>query len=163
MAAFSDGRKFAMPRNRNLDIIIEMVELIDALIKEVRQDLGYFRVSVYKNETATLMGEKIEKLRFVAALFPEPALIEPFHDYDAEVKNALANYIPGECSYTARTTRLLNGLEEQIARLRISAGKTKIDPTQGEQGLTIKIRQCRTELMSICRHGSRHWTFFQGL
>jgi hypothetical protein len=151
-----------MPRNRNLDIVIEMIELIDDLVKEVRQDLGYFRVSVYKHETAGVMRDKIEKLRFVANLFPEPTLLESFHDYDAELKNALASYVPGECSYTARTTRLLNGLETQISRLRVSAG-TKFDLQHNGENLTSRVRQCRSELMSICRHGSRHWAFFQGL
>ncbi len=152
-----------MSRNRNFDIAVEMFELIDELCKELRQDLVYFRASVYKTEAAGAMGNKIEKLRFLADIFPDPALLDAFDDFDAEARDALAYYVPGECSYTARTTRLLSGLEAQMNELRATAARSRFDHMQGADNLTSRVRRCRSELLEICRHGSAHWNFFQGI
>ncbi|MEZ4741731.1 MAG: hypothetical protein R3B45_04675 [Bdellovibrionota bacterium] len=146
----------------NIDIIVELMELAVELMGEVRQQLSYFRASVYKEETAELVRAKIEKLRFVINLFPGELMYEPFHDYDAELNNPALQYIPGECSFTSRVSRLLDNIQQQMAHEKQSSSKSnaKINDPNHEFFLR-KIRDQRLKIMSICRHGSRQWSFFQ--
>jgi hypothetical protein len=152
-----------MARTQNLDIIIEILELTDELIKEIRQDLLYFRASVYKSETAPIITQKIQKLRVIAEVFPDRTLEEAFLDFDAELANAATLYVPGECSFTARTTRLLNSLDALVMRNRTPGGSIRLQSIDESDGLAKKIRMKRSELLSACQHGSRRWNFFQGL
>jgi len=150
-----------MSQIRNVDIILEMMELAGELIGEVRQQLSYFRASVYKDETANFVRLKIEKLRIVMGLFPDDMMQEPFLDYDAELANAVADYIPGECSFTSRVSRLLESLDKQMISQRKVAAKRNSKQRDSNDIFVRKIRDQRSELMAICQHGSRKWTFFQ--
>ena len=51
-----------MSRLRHLDILVELIELCHERMSEVRQQLIYYRASVYKQETSTQIAGKVEQL-----------------------------------------------------------------------------------------------------
>ncbi len=100
-----------------LDVIIELGELCRDLISEARYQLNYYRASVYKNETARHITNRVEKLRLVARLMHDEVLLEAFRDHDAERELGLAACAPGECSFSTRTGRLFKTIEKHAELL----------------------------------------------
>src|SRR5262245_20602359 len=103
-----------MTRLRPLDIVMELLDLCQELRDEVRQQLLYYRASVYKQETAQQITQKIENLRVVCRVFANDVLDDSFIDYDMMVKVRQQSPIPGECSMTFRVTKLLENLDQHI-------------------------------------------------
>ena len=147
-----------MSRLRQSDIVSELVELCHDVMSEIRQQLLYYRASVYKDETASIINNKVEQLRMIAVLFGDELAQEPMRDYDAMKKAGAAAYVPGECSFSNRLSCLLTGLNEQLERLGRGAGQTVCS---GE--FTDNVQKQKDQIIAICRHGSRQWAFFRAL
>src|SRR5690606_18415694 len=139
-----------MSRLRQSDIVCELIELCHDVMSEIRQQLLYYRASVYKDETASLITSKVEQLRMIASLFGDEIALEPHRDYDAMKKAGVAAYVPGECSFSNRLTCLLSGLEAQLDRLGRAAGQ----PASGSQEVCENVQKQKNQIMAICRHGS---------
>ncbi len=153
--------RVAMPRHCQSDIILELLELSQDVVNEIRQQLIYYSASVYKTEAAEQVKQIIAKLRLVIDLIPDEFIKEPFLDFEAEVANGQQNYIPGECMFTSRITRLLQNLEKHSHALKEKyLAEQRLQP-QNNDLLTRKLRKHRGVILSICQHGSRRWNFFQ--
>lgn len=147
---------------RHTDILIELVELCHERLTEVRQQLVYFRASVYKNETAAQITATIAQLRLLCGLFGDDLLSEVFCDDEAMAQATevpgQGNYVPGECAFSCRIARLLASLNAHFERIgRLVASKTL---TTSAESLTESIRQNRQALLAICAHGTRRWEMF---
>lgn len=147
-----------MSRFGHADILLELVDLCREISGEIDHQLNYYRASVYKQETATVIKKKIEHLRLVSNLIGDDHLSEIFHDHDAVVAAGALNYIPGECSFSARTTGLLKNMLDHLDALTRLHGNSH---TRVPTPLAKKVQQHRSQLLSLCRHGSRQWSFFQ--
>lgn len=151
-----------MSRLRHLDIFVELIELCHERMNEVRQQLVYYRASVYKHETSGQIHAKIEHMRLIAGFFGDLMVQESFHDYETMSGPGVMTLPPGECSFSTRVTALLASLEHHLIRLGHDALARNIEP-ETEAALQDAIRAHRTELLALCRHGSRQWAFFQSL
>jgi hypothetical protein len=141
---------------RHQDILLELVELCQETIAEVRQQLVYYRASVYKQETSVNLNTKIDHLRLLASFFADDQIDEVLRDYEAMAANPIAYYVPGECSLAQRVTSLLQGLERQLAGAAMKQ-------QQITQDLSQTLKRHRSQLLALCKHGSRQYNLFQNL
>lgn len=136
------------------DIVFELLELCETLLVSIEQQLLYYRASVYKDETARSVETEIARLQPVLAMFHNDALLEPLADYRALQAHNL-KLAPGECSFSRKVGLLLAATREQL-RLYRHATHPEIDFSR-------QIKQNRQQLLSLCRQGSRQWSFFRSL
>jgi hypothetical protein len=150
---------------RHADIFVELNELCHDLMNDIRQQLAYYRVSVYKTETGAIITKKIEQLRLVTSLFADPELSEPIKDYDAMVAAGISAYVPGECSLSNRVTCLLQSLEGHLEQFtsQLRTGTPETLQLVPPRELAKSVQKHRRQLLALCRHGSRQWAFFQSL
>lgn len=150
-----------MSRLNHLDIVIELSELCKDLVNDTRQQLNYYRASVYKDETSRHIGYRVEKLRVVTRLIKDEVLLDAFEDHDALKKAGAAACVPGECSFSYRTTMLMTAIEKRTDFLSQQANNRNVDTVS--KNLANDVKRCRRELLAMCRQGTRHWAFFQTL
>lgn len=151
-----------MSRIRQVDVLVEMVELGREIIGGIRHQLVYYRASVYKDETARLMGDQIDRLRVIANILKGEALAESFKDYDAMRELGAMACAPGECSFSKRVTTLLYSLDDALRLLGQSRSALE-DQEPPVQDIAAEARRHRHELLALCREGSRQWAFFESL
>ena len=149
-------RRSAMSRWGSTDIVIELVELCREISSGIKQQLPYYRASVYKHETAAQINTKIDHLRTVVALLGDENLLDHFLDYTATVANGNTVIAPGECFFSSRVSVLIQTLENNLDTV-ISRAK------EPPPALSRNVKSQRRELMAMCRHGSRQWDFFKTL
>lgn len=145
---------------RHIDISIEMLELGQELLTEIRQQLVYYRASVYKDETALQINAKVAEIALLADLLGDDSMREALTDYEA-LRQELTPPVPGECHFSKRVSLLLGTLDQAIRAMqgRLS---TPSNPEQDQQ-LADSVRKHRHKLLALCRHGSRQWAFFTSL
>jgi hypothetical protein len=149
-----------MGRLNQSDIMIELVELAGDLMSEVRQQLLYFRASVYKDETARQIRASIERLRTISDLIGADSLAEAFEDHDEMLARGVAEIVPGECSFSKRTVHLLGQLE--LAFFELNHGlKSDFASLCVAPDFHNRFMAFKGEIVSMCRYGSKHWSFFQ--
>ena len=150
-----------MSRLRHTDIIMEMVDLCHDIIAEIRHQLTYYRASVYKDETAGHINDRVARLRMITTLIDDDLLKEPIRDFDAVAEGGIAYYVPGECTFSTRVTNLLTSFEDSLKTLPTKLAVKEI----GDEGASFKrsVQDRRQELLAVCQHGSRQWSFFRAL
>lgn len=151
-----------MSRFRHTDVIVELTELCHERMDEIRQQLSYYRASVYKDEPAANVETIIGQLRLVADILQDDQLKEAFKDFDAVARRGIENYIPGECSFSRRVTMLLTSLDEHLHRIHVAHFQNQSDKVFAQE-FAKNLRKHRSDLLRICRHGTRHWAFFQAI
>ncbi len=149
-----------MPRYDRGDILMELIELCREIKSEIHQQLTYYRVSVYKAETAQLIEEKVGQLEVLSGLFGNQELQDAFRDYEVMKKNGYKMVVPGECFLSHRIANLFQAIEllfeVMIMDLRNANQEDKHTLIKG-------VLKNRNQVLSICRHGSRQWQFFNGI
>ncbi len=150
-----------MSRFYQLDIVIELSELCQDLMREIRQQLNYYRASVYKSETARHINYRVEKLRMVAKLMRDEVFIEAFRDFDAMKELGASACVAGECSFSTRTSRLLQAFDKRCEFIVQQANNRNTEFISST--LMKDVQRHRRELLSMCRQGTRHWVFFQSM
>ena len=135
------------------DIAFELLELCETLLVNIEQQLLYYRASVYKDETAGRADVEITRLQNLLEMFNNEALLEPLADYHALQTHNL-KLSPGECSFSRKVAILVAATREQLRLYRT---------THYEIDFSRQIQQNRQQLLSLCRQGSRQWSFFRSL
>jgi hypothetical protein len=151
-----------MTKFRQLDILVELIELCKERTTDIRHQLVYYRASVYKNEMAITIKSRIHDLRLVAALIGDEFVMETFCDYDARSMSAGATCAPGECSFSLRVSILLSELENLFLQLSQGLSARTFDPEK-EPEFDALVKKCQSHLVALCRHGSRQRHFFEAL
>lgn len=137
----------------------ELLELCKDICNELRQELIYYRASVYKEETSQRIKEKIENFRNVTKLLSKSSFEEPFDDFAASGDHCvIAQNQQGECLFSTRVITLVKSLE--MALQEYTAANINENSTSN---LTSKLTSHRNQILSLCHHGSRHWDFFKTL
>jgi hypothetical protein len=150
-----------MSRYRCADIILELVDLCHELMDEIRQQLGYYRVSVYKEETAEHIKSRISHMKLVASLIAPANMMEPFRDYEAMSESGVMNYVPGECSFSRRVSVLMASLGDQLTHVE---NYTERDSERSQETtITQNVQKHRHQILAMCKYGSRQWSFFRTL
>ena len=150
-----------MSRLQHADILLELVDLIEEVSGDLRQQLVYYRASVYKDETAANIRRKVDQLRVLARVMGEEQFSEALCDYDAMDVHAAQQIAPGECSFSTRVTTLLGALATFVAEQKSSLGQ--LHHASAAAGLASALNKHRRELLAICRHGSRQWSLFHSI
>jgi hypothetical protein len=150
-----------MNRVNQLDVVIEIGELCRELISEARDQLHYYRASVYKQDTAKQIANRVDKLRFVASLLNSEILLDAFSDHDAEKALGARAYAMGECAFSLRTSRLLTATDSHISHLMEQVQQRHVQNVSRD--LSRNIYKHRRELLAICKQGSRQWDFFRSI
>ena len=150
-----------MARFAHLDIVSELVELCQETLGDIRQQLCYYRASVYKNETASQINQQIALLETVAQLLADDLFSECFSDFQAIEVNGNSRTVQGECSFSTRVSHLLVSLDSQLVEVadRASRQQGQINPME----LAKNVQNHRKELLGLCRQGSRQWSFFEAI
>ena len=151
-----------MSRFRHTDVIIELIELCHERMDEIRQQLSYYRASVYKDEAAAGIDSIIGQLRLIAGILADDLLREAFKDFDAVARRGIENYVPGECSFSRRVTMLLSSMDEHLRRIHVANFSSQGDKNYAQE-FAKNLRKHRSDLLRICRYGTRHWAFFQAI
>jgi hypothetical protein len=149
-----------MSRYDRRDIMMELIELSRDIKAEIMQQLNYYRASVYKNETAVIVERKIEQLQLVAELIGDDELQDAFRDYEAMKRGGLMMAAPGECLLSLRTTNLMGATDRIFAEL---INRHPANNPQDTLQFSRNIQKHRRLLLSLCRQGSRQWSFFSTL
>ncbi len=148
-----------MLQYRATDILLELIELTHERIDEVRCQVAYYRVSVYKGETADQISTKLGQLERVSTIFGDDYLLDAFSDYSALEEANGQHCAPGECSFTRRVTTLLHSLELHLARIYRSLMNHSF--TRDAAELAEALKNARQDVLALCHTGSRQWSFFQ--
>lgn len=151
-----------MTKFRQLDILVELIELCKERTTDVRQQIVYYRASVYKHEMAETIMARISELRLVTGLLGDELMLEPFQDYENRAKAIAVTCAPGECSFSHRVTILLSELDHQFHKLSQGLAARSFDPTE-EPLFGDLVRLNQSHLVALCRQGSRQQNFFAGL
>ncbi|MGE0174269.1 MAG: hypothetical protein AB7T49_15840 [Oligoflexales bacterium] len=149
-----------MSRTSQVDILVELIELSREVMADIIHQLNYYRASVYKAETAQAIKDRISNLRLIVSLIDNDFLIEPFHDYDATVSNGNIKAVPGECIFSGRVTSLVNSLAEHLERY---AAPEQSKKSLNNKSFANEVHKHRRQILSLCRHGSRQWSFFSSI
>jgi len=149
-----------MTRFRQLDILVELVELCKERTTDIRQQLVYYRASVYKHEMASTITTRLSDLRLLSNMLSDDLVMEPFRDFDMRAMNAEATCAPGECSFSHRVAILLSELEHQLHQMAQGLPGRTLDPEK-EPTLDALVRKNQAQLVALCRHGSRQRRFFE--
>lgn len=149
-----------MTRFRQLDILVELIELCKERTTDIRQQLVYYRASVYKHEMASTIKTRLSDLRLLSDMLGDDLVLEPFRDFDMRAINAEATCAPGECSFSHRVAILLAELEHQFHKLGQGLSGRTPDPEK-EPTLDALVRKNQAQLVALCRHGSRQRRFFE--
>jgi hypothetical protein len=157
---YQGNKEAPMSRYDHRDIMMELIELSRDIKTEIMQQLNYYRASVYKHETAAIVEDRIEQLQLVAELIGDDELQDAFRDYDAMKRNGLMFATPGECLLSLRTMNLLQAADRIFADL---INRHPASSPQDTLQFSRHIQKHRRQLLSLCRQGSRQWSFFSTL
>jgi hypothetical protein len=149
-----------MARYDYRDVVLELVELCREQKTEILQQLTYYRASVYKTETAQQIERKVEQMRLVCSLIGHAELSDAFQDYNVMRTHGHQWIVPGECPMSARVMNLVQSTEKIFETLANELPSRSLhDPLSFQKTL----QKHRKDLLAMCRHGSRQWSFFNTL
>ncbi len=149
-----------MSRYDHHDILMELIELCREQKSDILQQLTYYRASVYKTETAKIIERKVELLKLVAALIGDEVLLDAFHDYEETKNNGNRQISPGECHLSTRIMNLLQSCDKIFDQL---VGEIHLKTNTDRQLFARNVQKHRGQLLSMCRQGTRQWSFFSGI
>ncbi len=149
-----------MPRYDRGDILMELIELCRDIKSDIHQQLTYYKVSVYKTETAEQIEAKVRQLEVLAGLLGNEQLIDAFHDYEAMKKSGYKTVVPGECFLSHRLANLFQSIELMFEMMIMDLRQAN---QEDRNTLTKNVLKNRQQVLSLCRYGSRQWQFFSGI
>lgn len=150
-----------MTRYRWNDIAFELIELCYEIILEIQQQLSYYKVSVYKEEVQEQVQKKLENLHTVLELIGNDSLLEIYKDYLAISKWDNRTYISEESLFYVKINNLLTKLNKQLPLVTKHLAQYK--NTDNSKANTINVKKNKAKILTLCKYGSRPWSFFQNL
>ncbi len=149
-----------MGRLQASDTIFELIEVCNEITGEIRQQLVYFKASVYKDEIAKVIEEKILSLRILSRLIVGKNLNDLFYDYDAKLSQSLVSS-PGECQLSVRVLCLLGNVENELKRANKRFLEKGWDYSNEE--FIEYFSSYRQQILNCCIPGSHCWNLVQTL
>jgi hypothetical protein len=146
-----------MARNNHFDITMELCELSEELITKIRAQINYYKVSVYKNESRSIIDNHIKGLKFISKVLSSDELKDLFEDFHAEENIYSSNPNSDYCPLTLRVSRLLNSFTVHIQQIKQNSYHLK----PSKYDLKKSVIKFKNELIAICPHDSRSRSFFQ--
>lgn len=148
-----------MTRIRQLDILVELIELCLEMVADIHLQITYYRASVYKHETRIIIDDKVARLKMISNLFSDVLLQEPFRDYEIKAIYDGPLCPPGECSYSTRVYQLIQDVKSSIGEFEILVN-AKAESLGTSEEFIGTIKGYRQQILNICRRGSKGYDFF---
>ncbi len=151
---------------RQLDILVELIDLCQDIIADLRQKLCFYRASVYKNENHNQIRASIEDLAMVLKILGDKDLMgfwATFHsNFQDPPPDGVQHLPPGESHFSFQLGIFLCGIDQALNDYyhQITA---KTD--QGTEWLEMldMIRFNRQSLLALCKNNSKQYQIFQSL
>lgn len=100
-----------MKAYRSMEMVYELIDLAGDIVLSTKQQLAYYKVSVYKNEEAEKIKESIADLQGIVDVIQNEDMKEAFLDYEATAKNHLISP-SGESCFYVRTLKLITTISD---------------------------------------------------
>lgn len=144
-----------------LDLMVEMIDLCQHLLGELRHHLSYFKASVYKVEAQEFIDSKIQILAILLQILGDEHSKDLLDDFCA-VSSPMPHSPPGECSFSLKLGILLSGLDEALKKFYNQITLKATAMTSPDQ-LTQSIRQNKCSILKVCKEDSKQYEIFQGI
>ena len=151
-----------MQRFDKYDIVMEFVELYGEIKDDIIQQLSYYKASVYKSETAKTINVKINQLKTLVELMNEAEALDLFNDFEETKTNGNIKIEQGECLLTLRVMNLLMALDNSFDELAAML-QTNVYKGDESSDFTKQIQRHKRKVLSLCKYGTRQWSFFRTL
>ena len=100
-----------MKAYRSMEMVYELIDLASDIVLNTKQQLAYYKVSVYKNEEAEKIKESITDLQGIIDVIQNEDMKEAFLDYEATAQSHLISP-SGESCFYVRTLKLINTISD---------------------------------------------------
>ncbi len=147
-----------MKTYRSIETVYELIDLASEIILNIKQQLAYYKVSVYKNEEASKINDNVEELRQIVDVIQDDRMQEAFMDYEATAEHYEINP-SGESCFYVRTLKLVSVMDEILRNYNISCMKDETEELNMSQALNYQNK--RKSLLSRYRRPPR--SFFQDI
>ncbi len=147
-----------MKTYRSIETVYELIDLASEIILNVKQQLAYYKVSVYKNEEVSKINDNVEELRQIVDVIQDDRMQEAFRDYQATAEHYEINP-SGESCFYVRTLKLVSVMGEILRNYNISCIKDETEELNMSQALNFQNK--RKSLLSRYRRTPR--SFFQDI
>ena len=147
-----------MKTYRSIETVYELIDLASEIILNTKQQLAYYKVSVYKNEEASKINDNIEDLKQIVDVIQDDRMQEAFLDYQAMSEHYEINPTGESCFYV-RTLKLVNTMSEILENYTIPY--LKEDRQELNITNTLSLKKTKSSLMARYKRGVR--SFFQDI
>lgn len=144
---------------RQLDMLVEMLDLCQQLISELRHQLSYFKASVYKHEAQESLNSKIQILGILVGIIGDEVAKELWDDFCSDDLSANCSP-PGECSFSLKLGILLGGLDDALKGFYHQIN-LKASALESQEKIVESIRINKGKILTVCRSGSKQYSIFQ--
>ena len=147
-----------MKTYRSIETVYELIDLASEIILNTKQQLAYYKVSVYKNEEASKINDNIEDLKQIVDVIQDDRMQEAFLDYQAMGQHYEINPTGESCFYV-RTLKLVNTMSEILENYTIPY--LKEDKKELNIANTLFFKKTKPSLMARYKRGPK--SFFQDI
>ena len=147
---------------RQLDILVEILELCQHLIAELRHQLLYFKASVYKNEAQALLDEKLGVLGILIEILGDENSSDLWTAFSSKEPLFSAHTPPGECSFSIKLALLLGGLDEALQKF-YSQINLKAEALASPEKITESLRLNKRKILTLCSEQDRKYAIIEGI
>jgi hypothetical protein len=146
---------------RQLDMLVEMLDLCQQLIAELRHQLSYFKASVYKHEAQENIDSKIQILGILIGIIGDEVSKDLWEDFCSSKLNSNCSP-PGECSFSLKVGILLGGLDEAL-NCFYNQITLKATEFESPEKIAESIRVNKSKILTVCNKNSKQYSIFLGI
>jgi hypothetical protein len=151
---------------RQLDILVELIDLCQDIIADLRQKLSFYRASVYKIENHNQIRASVEDLAVVLKILGDKDLSQfwsSFHSHFKETPPEGEQRLPpGESHFSFQLGIFLCGIDQALSDYYHQI-TTKTDHGTEWLEMLDMIRFNRQTLLALCKNNSKQYHFLQSL
>ena len=147
-----------MKTYRSIETVYELIDLASEIILNTKQQLAYYKVSVYKNEEASKINDTVEDLRQIVEAIQDDRMQEAFRDYDAMREHYEMNQSGDSCFYI-RTLKLITTMADILKNYSVSYLGEDLEELNMSQALGYQKRKSSL----LARYKRRPRSFFQDI
>lgn len=151
---------------RQLDILVELIDLCHEIIGGLRHQLGFYRASVYKIENHTEIKAQVDDLSVLLRILGDPDLTAFLAAFQRAL---LAKPVdggslppPGESPFSFELGLFLCGIDQALKDFYQQI-TFKCDRNSDNTEIRDLIRINRKTLLTLCKKDSKQYQFFQSL
>ncbi|MBP9706726.1 MAG: hypothetical protein KBD78_03725 [Oligoflexales bacterium] len=149
-----------MGQFQSYDVMLEVFDLCHETLNDIQHQLLYYQASVYKDETANIISQKINQLQVFADVLYSGDLQEVLLDFAAMSSLSLDGNSAINCSFSVRVAHLLRYFRQALVDIETKHSATYLQENKKFRSI---VKNKQSQILAVCRHGSRQWNFFRNL